>query len=97
MRKAGAASSPPLIIEDDPPFVPSRGWAGMIKKVFEVDPLLCPPGADEDYRRSQGHLGVVVLFQDVSRWELRKMVRDLSQAQKRNPYNFLSKYCQSTP
>jgi hypothetical protein len=22
--------------------VPSRGWAEMIKKVFEVDPLLCP-------------------------------------------------------
>jgi ribosomal protein S27E len=42
MRKAGAASSPPLIIEDDTPFVPSRGWAGMIRKVFEVDPLLCP-------------------------------------------------------
>ena len=42
MRKAGAASSPPLIIEDDTPFVPSRGWAGMIRKVFEVDPLRCP-------------------------------------------------------
>ena len=42
MRKAGAASSPPLIIEDETPFVPSRGWAGMIRKVFEVDPLLCP-------------------------------------------------------
>ena len=42
MRKAGAASTPPLIIEDETPFVPSRGWAGMIRKVFEVDPLLCP-------------------------------------------------------
>ena len=40
MRKA-VASHPP-IIEDDPAFVPSKGWAEMIRKVYEVDPLLCP-------------------------------------------------------
>jgi len=42
MRKAGAAPSPPLIIEDEQNSAPSRGWAVMIRKVYEVDPLLCP-------------------------------------------------------
>jgi len=42
VRKTGVSSSHPLIIEDKAPFVPSRGWAGMIKKIYEVDPLLCP-------------------------------------------------------
>ena len=42
MRKAGAAPSPPLIIEDEQNSVPSKGWAGMIRKVHEVDPLCCP-------------------------------------------------------
>jgi hypothetical protein len=31
-----------LIIEDEDPFLPSRGWAEMIKKVYEIDPLICP-------------------------------------------------------
>ncbi len=31
-----------LIIEQEEPFVPSKGWAEMIRKVYEVDPLLCP-------------------------------------------------------
>jgi len=42
MRKAGAQPSHPPIIEDDPSYVPSKGWAEMIRKVYEVDPLLCP-------------------------------------------------------
>jgi len=42
MRKAGADPSYPLITEDGPAFVPSKGWAEMIRKVYEVDPLLCP-------------------------------------------------------
>jgi hypothetical protein len=32
MRKAG----------DDPAYVPAKGWAEMIRKVYEIDPLLCP-------------------------------------------------------
>ena len=28
--------------EDGPAYVPSKGWAEMIRKVYEVDPLLCP-------------------------------------------------------
>jgi len=31
----------PLIIEDEDPFIPSKGWAEMIKKVYEIDPLIC--------------------------------------------------------
>ncbi|MFO7865386.1 MAG: transposase [Candidatus Aminicenantes bacterium] len=42
LRRAGAASSSPLVIEDVDPFVPAEGWADMIRKVYEVDPLLCP-------------------------------------------------------
>ncbi|MFQ6109960.1 MAG: transposase [Candidatus Aminicenantales bacterium] len=42
IRKAGVDSSHPPIIEDEAPFVPSRGWAEMIRKVYETDPLLCP-------------------------------------------------------
>ena len=38
----GADPSHPLIIEDNPTYVPSRGWAGMIRKVYEIGPLLCP-------------------------------------------------------
>ncbi len=42
MRKTGADSLCPLIFEDEVSFVPSRGWAEMIKKVYEIDPLICP-------------------------------------------------------
>ena len=41
IRKREVAPSGPLIIEDEQ-YVPSRGWAEIIKKVYEVDPLLCP-------------------------------------------------------
>ena len=30
------------IAEDGPTYVPSKGWAEMIRKVCEVDPLRCP-------------------------------------------------------
>jgi hypothetical protein len=42
VRKAGTQPSHPLVIEDDPSYVPSKGWAEMIRKVYEVDPLVCP-------------------------------------------------------
>jgi DNA-directed RNA polymerase subunit RPC12/RpoP len=31
-----------LVFEQDEPFVPSKGWAEMIRKVYEVVPLICP-------------------------------------------------------
>ena len=42
MRKIHEAANPFLIIEQEKPLVPSKGWAKMIRKVYEVDPLLCP-------------------------------------------------------
>jgi hypothetical protein len=42
MRKAGYDPSHPPIIADEERFVPSKGWAELIRKVYEVDPLLCP-------------------------------------------------------
>ncbi len=42
IRKAASALSSPPIIEEEPLFVPSKGWAEMIRKVYEIDPLLCP-------------------------------------------------------
>jgi hypothetical protein len=31
-----------LIIEEECPRIPGRGWAEMIRKVYEVGPLFCP-------------------------------------------------------
>jgi len=42
IRKAGVDPSHPPVIEDEITSVPQRGWAEMIRKVHEVDPLLCP-------------------------------------------------------
>jgi len=42
MRKAQQAANPFLIIEQEEPFVPSKGWAEIRRKVYEVDPLICP-------------------------------------------------------
>ena len=42
MRKAGCDPLYPLITEEGPTYVPSKGWAEMIRKVYEVDPLRCP-------------------------------------------------------
>ncbi len=42
VRKAEADPFHPPINEDEPDYMPSKGWAGMIRKVYEVDPLLCP-------------------------------------------------------
>ncbi len=42
MRKARADALHMPIIEDTDRHVPSKGWAEMIKKVYEVDPLLYP-------------------------------------------------------
>ena len=30
------------LIEEAPPPLTSKGWAEMIRKVYEVDPLVCP-------------------------------------------------------
>ena len=30
------------LVEEDLKRIPSKGWAEMIRKVYEVDPMLCP-------------------------------------------------------
>jgi len=40
--KVRKAQPPFIIVEEESPRVPRLGWAEMIRKVFEVDPLNCP-------------------------------------------------------
>jgi len=42
IREAGQAAAPLLIMEEEFRPVPSKGWAEMIRKVYEVDPMVCP-------------------------------------------------------
>jgi hypothetical protein len=42
VRKSEEATGKLIIIEEDSRKIPRRGWAEMIRKVYEVDPLVCP-------------------------------------------------------
>jgi hypothetical protein len=42
IKKASLAAFPLRIVEDEFRPIASRGWAEMIRKVYEVDPLVCP-------------------------------------------------------
>jgi hypothetical protein len=42
VRKSEEASGKLIIIEEESRKIPCRGWAEMIRKVYEVDPLVCP-------------------------------------------------------
>jgi hypothetical protein len=42
VRKASLASSPLRIVEEELRRLPAKGWAEMIRKVYEVDPMTCP-------------------------------------------------------
>jgi hypothetical protein len=42
VRKSEEAAGKLIIIEEEPWKTPRRGWAEMIRKVYEVDPLRCP-------------------------------------------------------
>jgi hypothetical protein len=42
IRKSEQGRHRLLIVEEECPRIPRRGWAEMIRKVFEVDPLTCP-------------------------------------------------------
>jgi hypothetical protein len=55
-RKTGEDPSYPPIIDDEVSFVPSKGWAEMIRKVFEVKPLICP--------RCGGEMKVISFIED---------------------------------
>jgi hypothetical protein len=42
VKKASLAAFPLRIVEEELRRVPSKGWAAMIRKVYEVDPMVCP-------------------------------------------------------
>jgi hypothetical protein len=42
VRKSSLALCPLRIVEEELRPVPAKGWAEMIRKVYEVDPLVCP-------------------------------------------------------
>jgi hypothetical protein len=42
LRKASLATSPLRIVEEELRRLPAKGWAAMIRKVYEVDPMTCP-------------------------------------------------------
>jgi hypothetical protein len=42
VRKANRVPFVPGLVEGAPPPLTSKGWAEMIRKVYEVDPLICP-------------------------------------------------------
>jgi hypothetical protein len=55
-RKEEQDSAHPPLIEEETPFVPRKGWAEMIRKVYEVAPLICP--------NCQGQMKVVAFITD---------------------------------
>ena len=42
VKKTGLETSPLRIVENELKPAHSKGWAAMIRKVYEVDPLVCP-------------------------------------------------------
>jgi len=42
VRKASLGSSPLRVVEEELRPIPSKGWAEMIRRVYEVDPMVCP-------------------------------------------------------
>ena len=56
VKKASLAVFPLRMVEDELRPLPSKGWAEMIRKVYEVDPLLCP--------RCGGQMKVIAFLTD---------------------------------
>ena len=46
IRKAEKEGQKLLIIKEECPRIPRRGWAEIRRKVYEVDPLICPKCQD---------------------------------------------------
>jgi hypothetical protein len=46
VRKSSRAAFPLRIMEDELRPLPSKGWAEMIRKVYEVDPMVCSGSPD---------------------------------------------------
>lgn len=55
-RKAEVDPSHPPIIDEKETYVLSKGWAEMIRKVYEIDPLLCP--------KCGGRMSIIAFIED---------------------------------
>jgi Putative transposase len=58
VRKASLEDFPLPIVEEEPRRVPSKGWAAMIRKVYEVDPMARP--------RCGGQMKIIAFLTDDS-------------------------------
>ena len=58
VRKSEEAAGKLIRIEEECPRIPRRGWAEMIRKVYEVDPMVCP--------KCQGRMKVIAFLTDFS-------------------------------
>ncbi len=54
VRKASLGPFPLRMVEEELRRLPSKGWAEMIRKVYEVDPLICP--------KCQGRMKVIAFL-----------------------------------
>lgn len=58
VKKTNLVAFPLPIVEEELRLIPSKGWAEMIRKVYEVDPLICPQCGDT--------MNIVVFLTDYS-------------------------------
>jgi len=58
VRKREAGEQKLILIEQECPRIPRRGWAEMIRKVYEVDPLTCP--------KCRGQMRIIAFLTDYS-------------------------------
>ena len=56
IRKSEKTAGKLLIIEEEGWKIPLRGWAEMIRKVYQVDPLICP--------KCQGQMRIIAFITD---------------------------------
>jgi hypothetical protein len=56
VRKSEKVAHKLVSIEEECPRIPRRGWAEMIRKVYEVDPLICP--------RCKGKMRIIAFITD---------------------------------
>jgi hypothetical protein len=56
VRKSEEVAHKLIIIEEEGAKIPRRGWAAMIRKVYEVSPLVCP--------KCQGQMRIIAFLTD---------------------------------
>ena len=56
VRKGQPDKHPFIIVEEESPRIPRRGWADMIKKVYEVNPMACP--------KCRGEMRIIAFISD---------------------------------